>query len=113
MNEIPEFDEIVEPNDQTEARREHLAALNELVGNVYPNKFDRSAISGTEDTITNIVQFQPVADVVGEIKEHIATLGEGERPDREVKEALNERLKALGSVRVAGRLAVPPRVMGK
>ena len=30
-----------------------------------------------------------------------------------MKEPLNEKLKSLGNVRVAGRLATPPRVMGK
>ncbi|HCA58029.1 MAG TPA: hypothetical protein DEP46_08625, partial [Blastocatellia bacterium] len=43
----------------------------------------------------------------------LASLGEGERPPAEKKDALNERLKALGNVRIAGRMAVPPRVMGK
>ncbi|NJM53543.1 MAG: hypothetical protein HC846_09245 [Blastocatellia bacterium] len=51
---IPEFDEIIEPNDQTEARREHLEKLSEIVGNVYPNKFDRTNITGAEDTIQTL-----------------------------------------------------------
>lgn len=110
---IVEFDDIVEPNDQTIARREHLDKLREIVGNVYPNKFDRSSITGREDTITNVVSFGPIAEILTDIREHIATLEEGQRPDKDVKEALNERLKELGTVRVAGRLAVPPRVMGK
>ena len=55
---IPEFNEIIEPNDQTEARRDHLKELIELVGNPYPNKFERSKVSGEEDTITNIVEFR-------------------------------------------------------
>ncbi|MEZ5427950.1 MAG: lysine--tRNA ligase [Pyrinomonadaceae bacterium] len=110
---IPAFDEIIEPNDQTEARREHLEKLRSLVGNAYPNKFDRTKVSGEEDTITKLVNFAPVADVVGEMNEHIATLEEGRRPDPEVKEKLNEKLRELGDVRVSGRLAVPPRVMGK
>jgi hypothetical protein len=29
------------PNDQTEARREHLERLRDLIGNVYPNKYRR------------------------------------------------------------------------
>src|SRR6266536_5060583 len=33
---------VVPDNDQTRARREHLDALRGLVGNVYPNKFQRS-----------------------------------------------------------------------
>ena len=36
---------FLEDNDQTLARREHLEALRALVGNVYPNKFERSGLS--------------------------------------------------------------------
>ena len=111
--QIPEYDEIVEPNDQTVARREHLEKLRELVGNVYPNKFDRSTITGGIDTITDILAFEPVAEIVREIKEVVAKLQERERPDPELKEALNARLREFGNVRISGRLAVPPRVMGK
>ena len=106
---IPEFEEIVEQNDQTEARREHLDKLRELVGNVYPNKFGRSSISGDEDTITRLLRFVPIVaagDAMATVK---ASLKEGERPPAEVKDKLNEKLKALGSVRVAGRLTTPPR----
>jgi lysyl-tRNA synthetase class 2 len=110
---IPEFDEIIEQNDQTAARREHLETLRELVGNVYPNKYARSSISGTEDTITNLLDFAPVNEIAAEIAEVVSQLGERERPPADVKDALNERLKALGNVRISGRLAVPPRVMGK
>ena len=49
---------FLEDNDQTQARREHLEALRRLVGNVYPNKFERSNVSDTpagEDTITSVV----------------------------------------------------------
>src|SRR5947208_3269862 len=106
---IPEFEEIVEPNDQTVARREHLDALRELVGNVYPNKFDRSKVSGTEDTITNILHFPPVVEIVNEIKAVVATLAERERPPAELKDALNARLKEFGTVRISGRLTTPPR----
>ena len=80
---------FIEENDQTIARHQHLEALRELVGNVYPNKFDRSEIveRGKEDTITAIVEkfrgFEP-----------------------------NEELNKF-VVRVAGRIASPPRVMGK
>ena len=80
---------FIEENDQTIARREHLEALRGLVGNVYPNKFERSRIvdPGKEDTITAVVEkfrdFQPA-------------------------EELNRFV-----VRLAGRLASPPRVMGK
>ncbi len=107
---IPEFNEIIEPNDQTEARREHLEKLRTLVGNVYPNKFERSKISGTEDTISNMLAFAPVTEIARELKDNTP---EGEKPDQEFKGQLNEKLKAFGNVRVSGRLAVPPRVMGK
>ena len=110
---IPEFNEIIEPNDQTEAREHNLAALVELVGNPYPNKFDRSKVSSDEDTITSLNEFELIADVVKEIGAIVAKLAERERPDPEVKGKLNEKLKTLGTVRVAGRLATPPRVMGK
>jgi lysyl-tRNA synthetase class 2 len=111
--QIPEFNEIIEPNDQTEARGQHLDALRELVGNVYPNKFFRSKVSGTEDTITNILAHPPVVQIVDEIKAVVATLAERERPPAELKDALNARLKDFGTVRIAGRLSTPPRLMGK
>jgi lysyl-tRNA synthetase class 2 len=38
-----------------------------------------------------------------------AGLKDGERPPAEIKDALNEKLKALGTVRIAGRLTTPPR----
>ncbi len=104
---------IIDDNDQVLARVEHLKALETLVGNSYPNKFERSNITGKEDSISNILAFEPIIKVVGEIKAHILTLNEGERPNPELKESLNLRLKEFGNVRVSGRLAVPPRVMGK
>jgi lysyl-tRNA synthetase, class II len=104
---------FLEDNDQTLARKEHLAKLRELVGNVYPNKFSRTKISGVEDTVSNILAFEPIAVLVDKIKEHIKTFNEGERPNPEIKEALNAELKALGNVRISGRLATPPRTMGK
>jgi lysyl-tRNA synthetase class 2 len=110
---IPDFNEIIEQNDQTAARREHLDKLRELVGNVYPNKFERSRISGGEDTITTLLNFPPVQKVVAEIEEVVAKLAERERPPADIKDALNARLKELGTARISGRLAVPPRVMGK
>jgi lysyl-tRNA synthetase class 2 len=103
---IPEFTEIIEPNDQTEARNEHLEKLRALVGNVYPNKFDRSRVTGAEDTITRINGFE-------EITRHIPQPAEGERPEKEAKDAINAKLKEFGNVRIAGRLATPPRLMGK
>lgn len=96
---------FIEENDQTIARREHLAALRELVGNVYPNKFDRSAVvePGKDDTITAVVAkfrgFEP------------KLTGDG-KPATEDLERANEELNRL-TVRIAGRIASPPRVMGK
>lgn len=106
---IPDLTEIIEQNDQTEARREHLDGLRQLVGNAYPNKFVRSAISGGEDTITAILDHGPVADIAAEMVEVRSKLAERERPPAEIKDALNTRLKDLGNVRIAGRLTTPPR----
>ncbi|HSU25566.1 MAG TPA: hypothetical protein VLI65_06270, partial [Pyrinomonadaceae bacterium] len=103
---IPQFDEIIEPNDQTRARQEHLQKLRDLVGNVYPNRFERSNVTGDEDTISRLVSFD-------EIVKHIPQLADGERPSQEVKDAANAALKKFGNVRIAGRLATPPRLMGK
>ena len=107
---ILEFNEIIEPNDQTEVRREHLNKLRELVGNVYPNKYERSNVTGKEDTISNVLHYEPIAEIVRELKDNTPP---GEKPNQELKESLNAKLKAFGSVRISGRLAVPPRVMGK
>src|SRR5213080_1942957 len=97
---------FIEDNDQTQARRDHLESLRALVGNVYPNKFERSNVTDTpagEDTITSIVagfkQLQP-------------KLAEGEKPSADQLEVANAELNQI-RVRVAGRIAAPPRVMGK
>lgn len=96
---------FIEENDQTQARQEHLEALRQLVGNAYPNKFERSRIVDPqrEDTITAVVakfrSFQP------EVRE-------GERPAPEPIELANQQLNQV-RVRIAGRIASPPRVMGK
>lgn len=96
---------FLEENDQTRVRREHLEALRELVGNVYPNKFERSQVVelGSEDTISSIVEkfhsFEPATK-------------DDERPAPEAIELANEQLNRI-IVRVAGRIASPPRVMGK
>src|SRR3982750_3775390 len=97
------FDEIIEDNDQTRARREHLTELSKLVGNVYPNKFERSRATGDEDTITAILE---------KFKSHEPRVTAGERPSAEDLERANAELKDI-RVRVSGRIAVPPRVMGK
>jgi lysyl-tRNA synthetase class 2 len=111
---IPEFNEIIEPNDQTEARREHLERLRDLIGNVYPNKYRREVIQDGQTiipdqqaTITNVTRFaRPIKD------KHISELPEGEKPSDEQRDAANAELNSY-RVRIAGRLAVPPRVMGK
>src|SRR6185369_16337075 len=96
---------FIEENDQTIARREHLDALRELVGNVYPNKFERSEVveAGREDTISRIVEkfraFEPKSPPDG-------------RPAVEEIELANQQLNEF-AVRLAGRIASPPRVMGK
>jgi len=84
---------FIEENDQTLARREHLEALQALVGNAYPNKFERSRVVDPEkeDTITAIVErFRDF------------------QSSHEASEELNKFV-----VRLAGRIASPPRVMGK
>jgi len=96
---------FIEENDQTRARGEHLAALRTLVGNVYPNKFERSEVvePGKEDTITAVVQkyraYEPESPEDG-------------RPAAEAIELANQQLNTI-TVRLAGRIASPPRVMGK
>ena len=97
---------FLEENDQTIARREHLEALRALVGNVYPNKFARSNVTDTpagEDTITSIV---------AAFKKYEPPINEGEKPSAEVLEVANNELNQI-RVRLAGRIAAPPRVMGK
>ncbi len=106
---IPTFEEIIEPNDQTEARAEHLNKLRELIGNAYPNKFVRSKLTGADDTISGLLKHSAVAEIGDEMAEVRAGLKEGERPPAEVKDAINAKLKALGNVRIAGRLTTPPR----
>jgi lysyl-tRNA synthetase class 2 len=96
---------FIEENDQTRARQEHLEALRLLVGNAYPNKFDRSRTVDPqrEDTVTAVVEkyrsFQP-------------SVPAGERPAPEPIELANHQLNKI-AVRIAGRIASPPRVMGK
>ncbi len=106
---IPAFDEIIEPNDQTAARADHLKTLRDLTGNVYPNKFVRSRLTGAEDGISALKKFGPVVEAEKEMAEVKAGLTEGQRPPAEIKDALNTRLKSLGNVRIAGRLTTPPR----
>ena len=103
---IPGFDEIVEQNDQTLARADHLRALHEALDNAYPNGFDRTRVTGGEDTISAIASHPYISEV-------LSVLPKGERPEAELKETVNAKLKELGTLRVAGRLATPPRLMGK
>lgn len=96
---------FIEENDQTIARREHLDALRQLVGNVYPNKFERSQIVSPrrEDTITTIAEkFRALEP---------GTPVDGSQAMEEL-ELANEQLNKI-TVRLAGRIASPPRVMGK
>nr|MBA3242197.1 lysine--tRNA ligase [Acidobacteriota bacterium] len=98
---------FLEDNDQTRARREHLESIRALVGNAYPNKFQRTSASASaegEDTITSIVR---------EFKEHAPQTEGGARPTPEQLEEANAKLREAGAVRVSGRIATPPRVMGK
>src|SRR5712691_9202088 len=97
---------FIEENDQMRARREHLDALRRLVGNVYPNKFARSNVTDTaagEDTITSIVagfkRLQPQVQ-------------EGQTPSPDALEVANTELNRIHGA-LAGRIASPPRVMGK
>lgn len=82
-----------------------MEALRQLVGNAYPNRFERSEVveARREDTITAIVEkfraFEPKAP-------------EGGSPAAEEIELANQQLNKI-MVRVAGRIASPPRVMGK
>ena len=97
---------FLEENDQTVARRAHLESLRALVGNVYPNKFERSDVTETashEDTITSIVEA---------FRQYEPETREGEKPAAEVLESANNELNKT-RVRIAGRIAAPPRVMGK
>ncbi len=94
---------FIEENDQTEARRVHLEELQRLVGNPYPNRFERSRVTGDEDTITAVVQ---------SFKKHAPQVAEGERPSAEEIERANAVLNQT-AVRVSGRISSPPRVMGK
>jgi lysyl-tRNA synthetase class 2 len=97
---------FIEENDQTRARREHLEAIRALVGNAYPNRFARSNVTGSkegEDTITSIVR---------QFKSREPRVEEGAKPTPEQLQAVNDELSRI-TVRVSGRLATPPRVMGK
>jgi lysyl-tRNA synthetase class 2 len=98
---------FLEENDQTVARREHLEALRQLVGNVYPNKFERSNVTDTpsgEDTITSIRR---------KFKNREPDLRKFEPglPSSDYLDRVNGELNKT-RVRVAGRMTAPPRLMG-
>src|SRR3712207_559888 len=91
---LPE--EIVPDNDQTRARQQHLAQIQELVGNAYPNKFARTSLTESaegEDTITSVTRA---------LRKHEPEVGEGEKPAPEQLEAANAELEGF-RVRVSGR----------
>jgi lysyl-tRNA synthetase class 2 len=97
---------FIDENDQTRARREHLEAIRALVGNAYPNRFARTNVCASkegEDTITSIVE---------KFKAHEPQVAEGAKPQPEQLQVANDILNKI-EVRVSGRLATPPRVMGK
>jgi lysyl-tRNA synthetase class 2 len=112
---------FIEENDQTQARREHLNALRALVGNVYPNKFVRSNVAqapGGDDTISVLTDAHAIAAIVGDhsfesiLKSLAAKSTAGEKPEADELQAVNEKLNKI-QVRISGRIASPPRVMGK
>jgi lysyl-tRNA synthetase class 2 len=116
---LPE--DIVPDNDQTRARAAHLEEIKNLVGNAYPNKFNRSNIAGSvegEDTISALADDETIKRIVGDeaFSEAFTLLASkvkaGARPTPEELEPVNAKLGDF-NVRVSGRLATPPRVMGK
>src|SRR5205085_7847604 len=116
---LPE--DIIPDNDQTRARGAHLKEIKNLVGNAYPNKFQRTNVAGSvegEDTISALADYETIKRIVGDesFSEAFTLLAskvkEGARPTAEELEPVNAKLADLG-VRVSGRLATPPRVMGK
>src|ERR671917_1299865 len=100
------LEHIIPDNDQTRARRAHLEGLRELVGNAYPNRFARTNVTASaegEDTISS---------VVARFKSSEPQTEAGAKPSAEQLEAANAELTGI-EVRVSGRVATPPRVMGK
>ncbi|MFH4243042.1 hypothetical protein WAI99_23215, partial [Acinetobacter baumannii] len=76
---------FIEENDQTRVRREHLARIAALIGDPYPNRFERSRIvrPDEEDTITAIVRrFAPL----------VPPARDGARPVPEEIERANQEL---------------------
>jgi lysyl-tRNA synthetase class 2 len=117
----PLIGNVVEDNDQTRARLSHLEEIKALVGNAYPNKFQRTNLAGSaegEDTVTSIADRETIKRIVGDEKfteafDSLASKAKaGERPAPDELEPVNAKLSDI-TVRVSGRLATPPRVMGK
>jgi lysyl-tRNA synthetase class 2 len=117
---LPE--EIVPDNDQTRARREHLDKIRALVGNAYPNRFVRTDVTESpegEDTITSLLDDETLKRIVDDDETFAeaftllkSKVKAGERPTPEDLELINAKLNDI-RLRVSGRLATPPRVMGK
>jgi lysyl-tRNA synthetase class 2 len=115
------FGRVIDDNDQTRARREHLERIQALVGHAYPNKFSRTDVTKSregEDAITSLVNDETLKRIVGDetFREAFTLLlskvKAGERPTSADLEPVNAKLNDI-KVRVSGRLATPPRVMGK
>ncbi|HEY9282375.1 MAG TPA: lysine--tRNA ligase [Pyrinomonadaceae bacterium] len=100
------LDHIIPDNDQTRARRAHLDALRALVGNAYPNRFARTNVCGSAEGE------DAVSAIVARFKHHAPEVAGGARPSAEQLETANAELNGI-EVRLSGRVATPPRVMGK
>ena len=88
---------------------------------LYPNKFVRSNVaqnSSGEDTISDISNEHTIAGIIdddsfAEVLKSLARKTEaGEKPSAEELQTVNEKLNKI-KVRISGRIASPPRVMGK
>jgi len=113
------YGQVIPENDQTAARRENLEKIARLVGNVYPNGFRRSSAAvgaGAADEAGGaggaVPREDTVTAVVRGFRRHEPETAAGARPTAEQLDAANAGLNGV-TVRVAGRLATPPRVMGK
>ena len=98
--------QFIEENDQIRVRQQHLEEIRAIVGNAYPNKFVRSNVAPSaegEDTVSS---------VLGKYKDKEPSLGPDGKPAPETLEVLNSELRAT-TVRISGRIATPPRTMGK
>src|SRR5947209_18283838 len=95
------FGNVIEDNDQTQARRAHLEEIKNLVGNAYPNKYVRTNLAGSvegEDTISALADDETIKRIVGDeaFNEAFALLAskakEGARPTPEELEPVNAKL---------------------